>query len=209
MNASILTSPKVISSHRALLNQSLFVRLLVTKSSSASSAKEKLKKRLDEGPDLKDFISGDADAAAVKLEDFDAESASKKYTDQGINLKRVKGERMRLPPWLKTEIPIGKNYAHLKETLRDLKLSTVCEEAKCPNIGECWGGGDKQTATATIMIMGDQCTRGCRFCSVKTNKAPPKLNPNEPTNTAKAISEWKLHYVVITSVDRDDLIDQG
>lgn len=202
MNANILTNPKVISSHRVLINSSLI--RLVTKSSSASSAKEKLKKRLEEGPDLKDFISGDATSP-----DFDVESTSRKYTEQGINLKRVKGERLRLPPWLKTEIPIGKNYAHLKETLRDLKLSTVCEEAKCPNIGECWGGGEKQTATATIMIMGDQCTRGCRFCSVKTNKAPPKLDPDEPVNTAKAISEWKLHYIVITSVDRDDLSDQG
>ena len=121
----------------------------------------------------------------------------------------MKGERLRLAPWLKTSIPIGSNYSKLKERLRELKLSTVCEEAKCPNIGECWGGGETQSATATIMIMGDQCTRGCRFCSVKTNKAPPKLDPLEPVNTAKAISEWNLHYVVITSVDRDDLADQG
>lgn len=124
-------------------------------------------------------------------------------------MKRVKGERLRLPPWLRTEVPMGSNYAVLKERLRELKLSTVCEEAKCPNIGECWGGGETRSATATIMIMGEQCTRGCRFCSVKTNKTPPALDPMEPRNTAKAISEWNLHYVVITSVDRDDLADQG
>ncbi len=79
----------------------------------------------------------------------------------------------------------------------------VCEEAKCPNIGECWGGGEDRTATATIMIMGDQCTRGCRFCSVKTSRAPPALDPDEPVNTAIAIGSWGLDYIVITSVDRD------
>lgn len=167
-------------------------------SKASSQTKEQLKKKLDDGPDLRDFI-----------EAGDVETARMRYAEQGIELKRVKGERLRLPPWLKTEIPLGSNYAKLKDRLRELKLSTVCEEAKCPNIGECWGGGETHAATATIMIMGDQCTRGCRFCSVKTNKAPPKLDPDEPRNTAKAISEWNLHYVVITSVDRDDLVDQG
>ena len=79
----------------------------------------------------------------------------------------------------------------------------MCEEAKCPNIGECWGGGEDRTATATIMVLGDQCTRGCRFCSVKTSRAPPPPDPNEPVNTAEAIAEWGLDYIVITSVDRD------
>ena len=79
----------------------------------------------------------------------------------------------------------------------------MCEEAKCPNIGECWGGGEDRTATATIMVLGDQCTRGCRFCSVKTSRAPPPPDPDEPVNTAEAISEWGLDYIVITSVDRD------
>ncbi len=85
----------------------------------------------------------------------------------------------------------------------------MCEEARCPNIGECWGGGQHSTATATIMLLGDTCTRGCRFCSVKTSKAPPLPDPNEPFNTAKAISDWGLDYVVLTSVDRDDLTDGG
>ncbi|XP_043918870.1 lipoyl synthase, mitochondrial [Protopterus annectens] len=125
------------------------------------------------------------------------------------NLKRQKGERLRFPPWLKTSIPVGKNYNRLKNTLRDLKLHTVCEEARCPNVGECWGGGNYATATATIMLMGDTCTRGCRFCSVKTAKAPPPLDPNEPYNTAKALADWGLDYVVLTSVDRDDLADGG
>lgn len=114
-------------------------------------------------------------------------------------------ERLRLPPWLKREVPKGEKYFKLKNDLRKLKLSTVCEEAKCPNIGECWGG----TATATIMIMGDTCTRGCKFCSVKTSRNPPPLDPNEPENVAKAISKWGLDYVVLTTVDRDDLPDGG
>ena len=91
----------------------------------------------------------------------------------------------------------------------ELVILKVCEEAKCPNIGECWGGGEHSTATATIMLLGDTCTRGCRFCSVKTSKSPPAPDPNEPYNTAKAISDWGLDYVVLTSVDRDDLPDGG
>ncbi|ORX71020.1 Lipoyl synthase [Basidiobolus meristosporus CBS 931.73] len=115
----------------------------------------------------------------------------------------------RLPPWLKTEIPVGVNFAKIKRNLRDLKLHTVCEEARCPNVGDCWGGGEHQTATATIMLMGDECTRGCRFCSVKTNRKPKPLDSKEPENTAEAIKRWGLDYVVLTSVDRDDLPDGG
>ena len=87
-----------------------------------------------------------------------------------------------------------------------LGLATVCEEARCPNIGECWGG---ESSTATIMLMGDTCTRGCRFCSVKTARKPPPLDPNEPEKTAAAIVKWGLDYIVITSVDRDDIPDGG
>ncbi|CAJ1052132.1 lipoyl synthase%2C mitochondrial [Xyrichtys novacula] len=167
----------------------------VTKSSQdrADRKKELLS---DDGPDLQDFISGEL-------------SEKSKWTEYRGNLKRGKGERLRLPPWLKTEIPIGKNYNKLKNTLRDLNLHTVCEEARCPNIGECWGGGEYSTATATIMLMGDTCTRGCRFCSVKTARQPPPLDPDEPYNTAKAIAAWGLDYVVLTSVDRDDISDGG
>jgi lipoyl synthase len=114
------------------------------------------------------------------------------------------------PKWLKAELPANPSkYQELRDTVRSLGLATVCEEARCPNIGECWGGGADSTATATIMIMGDTCTRGCRFCSVKTSKAPPPLDPNEPYKVAKAIAAWGLDYVVLTSVDRDDLPDQG
>ncbi|GAP88044.2 putative lipoyl synthase [Rosellinia necatrix] len=116
----------------------------------------------------------------------------------------------RLPEWLKTPIPAGNdNYKKIKKDLRGLGLHTVCEEARCPNISECWGGSNKNAATATIMLMGDTCTRGCRFCSVKTNRNPAPLDPHEPENTAEALARWGLGYVVLTSVDRDDLADGG
>ncbi|KAK9241113.1 hypothetical protein V1525DRAFT_97643 [Lipomyces kononenkoae] len=118
-------------------------------------------------------------------------------------------EIVRLPSWLKTDIPKGANFSKIKEDLRGLNLHTVCEEARCPNIGECWGGSEKSAATATVMLMGDTCTRGCRFCSVKTSRTPPPLDPHEPENTATAIAQWGLGYVVLTTVDRDDLPDGG
>ncbi len=101
-------------------------------------------------------------------------------------------------------MPGGEKYAEVKGILRDLKLHTVCEEARCPNVAECWGGG-----TATFMLMGDVCTRGCRFCAVKTSKRGVPLDPEEPVNVARAIASLGLHYVVLTSVDRDDLPDGG
>ena len=113
-------------------------------------------------------------------------------------------ERQPKPPWLRVRMPGSPRYHRIKERARDLGLSTVCEEAHCPNIGECWAGG-----TATFMVMGDTCTRGCRFCAVKTMKRPPALDPDEPQHVATAIREMGLDYVVLTSVDRDDLDDQG
>jgi lipoic acid synthetase len=111
---------------------------------------------------------------------------------------------LRKPPWLKVRAPGGESYARLKDQLRGLQLHTVCEEAQCPNVGECWGGG-----TATIMILGDLCTRGCRFCAVKAGKPNGEVDAEEPEKVATAIASWGLRYVVLTSVDRDDLQDQG
>ena len=108
------------------------------------------------------------------------------------------------PSWLKVKMPGGERYSRIKSRARQLRLSTVCEEARCPNIGECWGGG-----TATFMVMGDTCTRGCRFCAVNTSRAPLALDAMEPENLAHAIAEMELDYVVITSVDRDDIEDGG
>jgi lipoic acid synthetase len=108
------------------------------------------------------------------------------------------------PKWLRVKLPGSDRYHTIKKRARQLSLATVCEEARCPNIGECWGGG-----TATFMVMGDTCTRGCRFCSVKTAKNPSPLDPHEPRNLAMAIKEMDLDYVVVTSVDRDDVEDGG
>lgn len=107
------------------------------------------------------------------------------------------------PVWIRVRAPSGENYTKVKQSLRSLDLHTVCEEARCPNISECWG-----TGTATIMIMGDICSRRCRFCAVNSGK-PVLLDADEPKRVAKAIKEWGLRYVVITSVCRDDLKDGG
>lgn len=115
-------------------------------------------------------------------------------------------EGLRKPPWLRQRAPQGERYEYLKDSLRTLKLNTVCEEAQCPNIGECWNG---DMGTATVMLLGDTCTRGCRFCAVNTARTPPPADEDEPENTAKAIAEWGLGYVVLTSVDRDDMPDGG
>lgn len=111
---------------------------------------------------------------------------------------------LRKPEWLKIRPPGGENYAQLKQLFKKLGLHTVCEEAACPNIGECWGGG-----TATLMLMGDTCTRGCKFCHVKTGNPNGILDPHEPEKVATALAELGLTYVVLTSVDRDDLPDGG
>jgi lipoic acid synthetase len=108
------------------------------------------------------------------------------------------------PAWLKVPLPGGERYRKVRETLRGLALHTVCQEASCPNVGECWSGG-----TATVMLMGDVCTRGCRFCHVKTAARPPALDPDEPRHLAEAIARLGLDYIVVTSVDRDDLPDGG
>lgn len=112
----------------------------------------------------------------------------------------------RKPPWLRQRAPQGERFEYLKDQLSGLKLATVCEEAQCPNLGECWNGS---TGTATIMILGDTCTRGCRFCAVNTASTPAPPDAMEPENTAKAIADWSVGYIVITSVDRDDMEDGG
>jgi len=108
------------------------------------------------------------------------------------------------PEWLRVRYPRGENYEKIKGTLRNHYLHTVCEEANCPNVAECWGGG-----TATFMLMGDTCTRGCRFCMVKSGNPHGTLDIFEPLKVAKTIADLGLRYVVITSVDRDDLPDGG
>ncbi len=108
------------------------------------------------------------------------------------------------PHWLKVPIPAGETVAGLERTLRDRNLHTVCEEARCPNMGECWAGG-----TATFMVLGDTCTRGCRFCAVKTHSQGNPVDPDEPEKVAESCEAMGLKYVVLTMVDRDDLPDGG
>ncbi|MEX2535641.1 MAG: lipoyl synthase [Trueperaceae bacterium] len=108
------------------------------------------------------------------------------------------------PDWLKVRLPSGGRYSQVKENVRAHGLSTVCEEAMCPNIAECWNAG-----TATIMLMGSVCTRACRFCAVDTGNPKGRLDPDEPRLAAESVKLMGLNYVVLTSVDRDDLPDGG
>jgi len=110
---------------------------------------------------------------------------------------------LRKPEWIRVKAPVSREYAATKATVRQHNLHTVCEEAACPNIGECWSHGH-----ATMMIMGDTCTRACAFCNVKTG-LPGALDLHEPENVGKAVAQLRLRHVVITSVDRDDLADGG
>ena len=115
--------------------------------------------------------------------------------------------RKRLPPWFKTSLPTGEEQAKFNATKKTIEgggLHTVCEEARCPNIHDCWGRG-----TATFMVAGEECTRGCRFCAVGTIRTPPTLDPDEPQRLADAVKDMALNYVVITVVNRDDLPDGG
>ena len=119
------------------------------------------------------------------------------------SLVQLRKTRTPKPEWLKVRMPGGGRYEHVRRTLRELGLATVCEEASCPNIGECWGSG-----TATVMLMGDVCTRGCRFCDVSSGMPGP-LDPLEPRHLAEAVSRLGLDYLVVTSVNRDELPDGG
>ena len=109
----------------------------------------------------------------------------------------------RHPDWIKVSAPGSANYLRLKRMMREKNLHTVCEEARCPNIGECWGN-----KTATFLILGDTCTRGCRFCAIDKGK-PLALDPEEPRNVALMVKDLGLNHIVITSVNRDDLADGG
>jgi lipoic acid synthetase len=141
------------------------------------------------------------------------ESGRKYRTDEGFTAIKngVKARRETpafrpggKPDWLRAKMPSGAAFSSVRQTVREHRLSTVCEESMCPNIGECWNNG-----TATIMVMGSVCTRACRFCAVDTGNPRGWLDAEEPKNTARAVRLMDLRYVVITSVDRDDLEDGG
>jgi lipoic acid synthetase len=143
----------------------------------------------------------------------DARSGQKYVTPQGITAIKdgIKAgiataplPAGRKPSWLRAPLPAGPRFDAVRQTVRDHRLATVCEEAKCPNIGECWNAG-----TATLMLMGEVCTRACRFCSVDTGDPRGWLDHEEPVNAARTVELMRLRYVVLTSVDRDDLEDGG
>lgn len=125
------------------------------------------------------------------------------------SLKPFKAPRVPKPSWLRMHNPGldaegAERYQMVRSDIKKSGMATVCQEARCPNIGECWSSG-----TATVMIMGDTCTRACRFCSIATSKAPPALDAKEPEKLADAVLNWGVDYIVLTMVDRDDLVDQG
>jgi lipoic acid synthetase len=122
----------------------------------------------------------------------------------GIKEGAGQGERLAKPDWLRIRIQGGATYEKVHDIVREHRLATVCEEAKCPNMSECWSSG-----TATIMLLGDVCTRACRFCAVNTGNPNGWLDPDEPMNTARSVQLMGLKYVVLTSVNRDDLPDGG
>ena len=121
-----------------------------------------------------------------------------------LPLVEPKTQQRRHPTWIKARMPSGGNYAELKKLMRDLQLHTVCEEARCPNIGECWN-----SRTATFMILGDVCTRRCMFCAVKKGTPGGVVDTDEPRRLGEAVGYLKLNHIVITSVNRDDLTDGG
>ena len=134
----------------------------------------------------------------IKLDDI-------KVIKNGIQRKDVlKEPRQPKPEWLRVKLPSGERYSQVKKNVRSHGLSTVCEEAMCPNIGECWNAG-----TATLMLMGSVCTRACRFCAVDTGNPRGRLDADEPRLAAQSVKLMGLNYVVLTSVDRDDLPDGG
>ena len=143
-----------------------------------------------------------------------ARSGEKYVTPQGFTAIRdgikarggasIKAPLTGKPAWLRAKAPSGVGFQGVKAIVKEHRLATVCEEAKCPNIGECWNAG-----TATIMLMGAVCTRACRFCSVDTGNPRGWLDADEPENAAHTVELMKLKYVVLTSVNRDDLEDGG
>ncbi|TKY88980.1 hypothetical protein EX895_002221 [Sporisorium graminicola] len=212
--ATSATRPSVVGSLSSAFSLSSATGASVrTYATDASERKPASATDSDKKPSARMTAFREKLAADLSIDDFAAGDVDSILTSTPSSSGRVQMGRTRearLPSHLKTKIPTGANYTRIKSDLRGLGLSTVCEEARCPNIGECWGGsGGKDTATATIMIMGDTCTRGCRFCAVKTSRTPAALDPHEPENTAEAISRWGLGYIVLTSVDRDDLADGG
>jgi lipoic acid synthetase len=204
-----VNGPSIRPSSHVLFNSSPALRRSLATTQSDSSAAQPPKRRPTYFKDGENSIPSFSEFVGLRDDTPLSQADALELRTAMVGPPGKQKQITRLPEWLKTPIPDNSNYKKIKKDLRGLNLHTVCEEARCPNISDCWGGSDKSAATATIMLMGDTCTRGCRFCSVKTSKAPPPLDPHEPEHTAEALSRWGLGYVVLTSVDRDDLVDGG
>ncbi len=175
----------------------------------APGAARRFSTQIEPGPRLSALREAlQADAETSWTDEAVALGQQQNAEQETAGRRRRRKPHVRHPEWLRVPMPGGDDFHRIRRGLRQGKLATVCEEAKCPNIGECWGG-KKGTATATIMVMGDTCTRGCRFCNVKTSRSPPPIAADEPEKTADEIASWEVDYVVITSVDRDDMPDGG
>lgn len=144
-------------------------------------------------------LSVDSSNAAVQIHN-DSSAAKKKgpYPGGMVGPHTGRNPYVKKPEWLRQRAPQGDRFQEVKHSLSRLNLNTVCEEAQCPNIGECWNGGGDGIATATIMLLGDTCTRGCRFCAVKTSRNPAPPDPMEPQNTAQAIASWGYFKLLST-----------
>jgi len=175
------------------LHSRLLARRLPTEGLRGASTQATHKRLPADGKTLADFLPGGSTGSLC-----------------GVGSKSsLKAPALRKPPWLKMVNPNltddgAARYKTVRSTIAKSGLATVCQEARCPNMGECWSGG-----TATVMIMGDTCTRGCRFCAVATSRKPPPPEADEPEKVADAVQKWGLDYIVLTMVDRDDLADQG
>src|SRR5688500_8923438 len=154
-----------------------------------------------EHPNLTDMITPDD---IPVIESPDENSPNPRHGVRGSSRHNPEGKsRPRLPPWIKVRAPSGETYEFVRKQMRSKSLHTVCEEAGCPNLGECWGAG-----TATFLMMGDTCTRSCGFCDIKTGMPSP-LDWAEPLRVAQAVKAMNLRHVVITSVNRDEREDGG
>jgi lipoic acid synthetase len=140
---------------------------------------------------VREIVLGDGDGTGA----VDDRPADRRLLPEGVD---------RRPPWLTVRLPAGEGYTRLEGIMRGLQLTTVCEEARCPNIGECWGQG-----TATFMILGDVCTRACAFCAVRSGRRGGDVDADEPRRVGEAVARMGLRHAVVTSVDRDDLPDFG
>ncbi|MEM8767134.1 MAG: lipoyl synthase [Pseudomonadota bacterium] len=158
---------------------------------------------MSEGTNSTDQRDSAAKARVAPGEKFQTAEGFNAIKD-GVKRRQDPTPSDRKPPWLRVRIPSGGKYETVRRTVAEHRLATVCEESHCPNIGECWSAG-----TATIMLMGAVCTRACQFCSVDTGNPKGWLDPGEPAGAARSVALMGLKYVVITSVDRDDLADGG